>query len=163
MMLQSLKEQMGKKDKKSNSITSKQIANRDNFARLSYLYQLSNQFITSPKTSSATTAPNDDSTLQTLLARGYDRNLDLLSKRTLSKISPSVKRSMCKKCHMLLIPGMTVSVRIENNSKTQDAKNDILVNKCLTCGECKRFPIGKDREYIPFFERGYVDEKQSQS
>ena len=146
---------MGKKDDKKGGNSSKQIANRDNFARLSYLYQLSNHFTTS-------SSPTSNSQhLQTILARGYDRNLDLLSKRTLTKLSPSVKRTICKKCHVMLIPGMTMSIRIENNSKSHDPKNDVLAYRCLTCGECQRFPIGMDREYVPFFERGYVEETES--
>ncbi|KAI5968268.1 hypothetical protein CANMA_002484 [Candida margitis] len=151
---------MGKKDKTTktnskNAPTSKQIPNRDNFARLNYLYQLSNHFTVGSSCSSSCSSSNQS------LARGYDRNLDLLSKRTLSKLSPSVKRSICKKCHVLLIPGMTMSIRLENLSKSQDPKNDVFVNKCLNCGECKRFPIGADREYIPFYERGYIDEPKS--
>lgn len=151
---------MGKKDnKKNNASTSKQVANRDNFARLNYLYQLSNHLITTP--TSKTTTSSNNSSLQSFLARGYDRNLDLLSKRTLSKLSPSMKRTICKKCHVMLIPGLTMSIQMENKSKQQDDKCDVLVNKCLTCGECKRFPIGKDRNYKPFFERGYNEETES--
>ncbi|KAI5958840.1 hypothetical protein KGF57_002274 [Candida theae] len=149
---------MAKKNNKTNTSTgnsSKQIANGDNFARLNYLYQLSNCFVAS---SSSSPPIASSKRLQSFLARGYDRNLDLLSKRSLTKLSPSVKRTICKKCHVMLIPGMTMSIRIENKSKRRYDKNDVLVHKCSTCGECKRFPIGIDREYVPFFEQGYIED-----
>lgn len=81
------------------------------------------------------------------------RNLDLVAKKTVLKLSPGLKRSICKQCNSVLIPGMNVSIRIENLSRAKSAHNDVLVYKCLQCDERKRFPIGKDREYVVFHDR----------
>ncbi|KAI5962463.1 uncharacterized protein KGF55_003539 [Candida pseudojiufengensis] len=122
-----------------------QIPNKDNFSRISYLYNLSNAL--------TTIDPN--------LSRGYNRNLDLISKKTVSKISPSLKRTVCKRCHTLLIPGLTMSMRIENLSRKQNPQNDVFVTKCLQCSKLKRYPIGKDLNYIPFHERVNEDTDMS--
>ncbi|CAK9437227.1 uncharacterized protein LODBEIA_P16050 [Lodderomyces beijingensis] len=124
------------------------MPNKENNTRLTYLYQLSNMFTTSTTSTTRNSA--------SILARGYDRNFDLIAKKTVSKISPNVKRTMCKRCHCLLVPGLTMSMRIENLSKTKDEKSDVLIYECLQCGQCKRFPVGRDREYVPFHERNTV-------
>ena len=53
----------------------------------------------------------------------------------------------------MLIPGLTMSMYIENLSKQKSQHNDVFVNKCLNCGKCKRFPVGKDRNYILFTDK----------
>lgn len=82
------------------------------------------------------------------------RNVDLVSKRTVLKLLPHMKRTMCKKCFLVLIPGLTLSMRIENTLKDgKSDKADVLVHGCLQCNNEKRYPIGKDREYRLFCER----------
>ncbi|KAL6454591.1 Rpp21 Ribonuclease P protein subunit p21 [Candida maltosa Xu316] len=130
---------MAKKKDKDNG---KSVANRDNYARLSHLYQIGNNLATSTNHSG-----------HEILARGYNRNLDLLSKRTVIKLSPHLKRSLCKSCNSLLIPGLTVSVYIENLSKEKSKHNDVLIHKCLNCDKIKRFPVGKNREYVLFVDK----------
>ncbi|RCK62834.1 Ribonuclease P protein subunit RPR2 [Candida viswanathii] len=128
---------MAKKKEKGNG---KSVANIDNYARLSHLYQISNQLTTSHPGLG-------------VLARGYNRNLDLIAKKTVTKVSPHLKRSICKKCNTLLIPGLTVTIYIENLSREKLQHCDVLVNKCSNCGECKRFPVGKNRDYQLFVDR----------
>lgn len=118
----------------------KSVPNRVNYARISYLYQISNQFYLAHPEYQA-------------LSRGYNRNLDLIAKKTVIKLSPHIKRTLCKKCNTMLIPGLTMSMYIENLSKQKSQHNDVFVNKCLNCGKCKRFPVGKDRNYILFTDK----------
>ncbi|RLP66947.1 hypothetical protein L150_05730 [Candida albicans Ca529L] len=118
----------------------KSVPNRDNYARISYLYQISNQFYLAHPEYQA-------------LSRGYNRNLDLIAKKTVIKLSPHIKRTLCKKCNTMLIPGLTMSMYIENLSKQKSQHNDVFVNKCLNCGKCTRFPVGKDRNYILFTDK----------
>ncbi len=132
---------MAKKNKDKG--TGKNVANKENYARMSHLYQISNQFTTS------------QSEYQ-ILARGYNRNLDLISKKTVTKVSPHLKRTLCKKCNTFLIPGLTVSICLENLSKKKLQHNDVLVYKCNNCEECKRFPVGKNREYQLFVDKSVV-------
>ncbi|CAI5755824.1 unnamed protein product [Candida verbasci] len=113
---------MSKKKKGKNQ--QQQIPNKDNFSRLNYLYQASNSL----------------SNNYPILSRGLNRNLKLISKRTTLKIHSNVKRTICKNCHSLLIPGISVSNYIENKSKSKAQHNDILVRTCLNCKAIKRFP-----------------------
>lgn len=129
---------MAKKNKDKEN--GKSVANREYYARMSHLYQISNKFTTT------------HSEYQ-ILARGYNRSLDLIAKKTTTKLSPHLKRTICKKCNTFLIPGLTVTIYIENLSKQKQKRADVLINKCSNCGECKRFPIGKNQDYELFVDR----------
>lgn len=120
----------------------KSIAHKDHYARISYLYQASNVFAQKPKFH--------------VLSRNFSRLVDLVAKKTVLKLTPDLKRTCCKNCNTLLIPGLSVSIYVENASKSGDEKNDVLVHKCLECDACKRFPIGRDRSYELFSERAKV-------
>lgn len=121
----------------------KVIPHKDHYARISFLYQASNKFCLQPK--------------YQILSRGYGRNLDLVAKKTVLKLSPALKRTLCKKCDMLLIPGLTMTMKIENESKAESHHNDVLVHTCIKCGEKRRFPVGKNRHYDLFSEREGVE------
>ncbi|CCK72537.1 ribonuclease P protein subunit RPR2 KNAG_0K01720 [Huiozyma naganishii CBS 8797] len=112
--------------------------NKDHYQRLNYLYQLS-----------MFTTLNDKQPL----ARTYAKNLDLVSKKTKCSLLPQVKRTICKKCHSILIPNKTASTKIRNKARRKDPKNDDLVIRCV-CGEEKVFRIGLNRDYRSFAERG---------
>lgn len=120
----------------------KSIPHKDHYARISFLYQGSALFANLKK--------------YQVLSRSLARNVDLVSKKTVLKLTPSMKRTICKKCQLHLIPGLNMKIRIENKSKSGDEKNDVLVHQCLTCDAAKRFPIGKDRDYKVFSERDDV-------
>jgi ribonuclease P protein subunit RPR2 len=51
-------------------------------------------------------------------------------------IPSKLKRSFCKKCGSLLIPG--------NNSKIR-LKGDTIIITCLDCGNIKRYPYRKEQ------------------
>ncbi|KAK6460049.1 RNAse P Rpr2/Rpp21/SNM1 subunit domain-containing protein [Scheffersomyces coipomensis] len=129
----------GSKNKESKSKVPKVVPQKDHYSRISYLLNASNLFSADSK--------------YDILARGYSRNLDLVSKKTVIKLAPALKRSLCKKCNTLLIPGLTMSMSIENTSKKQSPHNDILIHKCISCNTVKRFPVGSNREYVVFSER----------
>lgn len=105
-------------------------ANRDVYSRLSFLIQAANTVSSEP------------------LSRAYNRAMVGISKKSVLKLSPSIKRSLCKKCNRSLIPG---SREIENLSKDQRKECDLLVIKCC-CGQVKRFPIGRNRDFELFSE-----------
>lgn len=112
---------------------------KDHYARVSYLFQAANFY-------SARGIP--------VMSRMMARNVDLVLKRTVLKLLPHLRRAMCKKCFTVLVPGLTVSMEIENALKDQAKdKADVLVTTCLQCGSHKRYPVGKDREYRMFCER----------
>ncbi|CUM65355.1 uncharacterized protein PRCAT00002990001 [Priceomyces carsonii] len=131
------------KVKKEAKQAPKSVSHRDHYARISFLYQASNHFAFKSNYS--------------VLSRSLARNVDLVSKKTVTKLSPSIKRSLCKKCSSLLIPGMSMSIFIENTSKQQStASADVLVHQCKVCNEKKRYPIGRNRDYVVFSERKEV-------
>lgn len=115
--------------------------NKENYQRLNYLYQLSMW----------STMKSDSSPI----SRMYNRNLDLISKKVKCHVSPQIKRTICKKCHRLLIPSRTCKITIENKSRKRTTKNDNLVVRCQ-CGEEKVFRIGLNPEYKPFHERNLI-------
>jgi len=47
-----------------------------------------------------------------------------------------LKRKFCKKCNMLLIPGISCEVRLNKKTKTINIK-------CFNCNYIKRYPYGK--------------------
>ncbi|ODV80006.1 Rpr2-domain-containing protein [Suhomyces tanzawaensis NRRL Y-17324] len=117
----------------------KSVPHKDHYARISYLFQASSHLALNPQ--------------YDVLSRHYARTLDLVAKKTVLKLTPALKRQLCKKCNTFLIPGLTVKIHIENLSKAKSLRNDVLVNECLECGEKKRFPVGQQRDYVLFSEK----------
>lgn len=59
------------------------------------------------------------------------------------RLDPSIKRTICKRCDSLLVPGVSSTNRIENPSKGgKKPWADVLVVECNACGAVKRFPVG---------------------
>ena len=72
-----------------------------------------------------------------------------LGRKNQAQLSRDVKRTICKRCRILLVPGETVSVYVENNSVGgRKPWADVLVNECLSCGTLKRFPIGPTKSEV---------------
>lgn len=73
--------------------------------------------------------------------------LRAVSRKSQTRLSSDVKRAACKRCDVLLTPGVTCKETIENESK-RGAKPwaDVQVLECLRCGARKRFPIGAERQ-----------------
>jgi len=49
------------------------------------------------------------------------------------RLTKDQKRSFCKKCNQLLIPGKTSEVRL-------DSKRKLIIIKCLNCGNIYKYP-----------------------
>lgn len=59
------------------------------------------------------------------------------------RLSQDIKRSICKRCNVLLVPGKTCAARVENASKGGKKEwADVYVVRCLGCGGVKGFPVG---------------------
>lgn len=68
--------------------------------------------------------------------------------------SPHIKRSICKKCDRVQIPGYTMTTRLQNHSKNQKkANSDVLEQTCTGCGYIKRYPVGKNLDYELWCDR----------
>ena len=61
--------------------------------------------------------------------------------------SPAMKRSICKFCDTVLVEGRNCHSVIENESKGgRKPWADVLVIRCSTCGNSKRFPVSARRQ-----------------
>lgn len=69
-----------------------------------------------------------------------------VSKKSQIRLSPTIKRSICKRCDVLLVPGSTSVARTENRSHGgRKPWADVLVTICNVCGTTKRCPVGAKR------------------
>uniref|UniRef100_H2ZWW6 Ribonuclease P/MRP subunit p21 n=1 Tax=Latimeria chalumnae TaxID=7897 RepID=H2ZWW6_LATCH len=98
------------------------IKDKDAFLRLNFLYQASHCVL----------AQNPENVE---LARFYAHTQRTVSKRLVLRQDPSVKRTICKKCSSLLVPGVTATVRQRKVSQRQR----VTVVRCLCCGLTKSF------------------------
>ncbi|KAK9236589.1 RNAse P Rpr2/Rpp21/SNM1 subunit domain-containing protein [Lipomyces kononenkoae] len=142
---------MAKKEKKSIPALSKSLKNRDQYLRTSFLYQASvlmaNAAQANPElanTATKATAP---------LARYYASQMKAVARKSVIRLDPNIKRSICKRCDTILIPGRTCATFVENESIGSVPHADVLTHTCKVCGGQKRFPIGKDRDFLVFTER----------
>lgn len=92
------------------------------------------------------------------MARMMARNVDLVAKKTVIRALPCLKRRICKKCSTVLLPGLTLSMQVENMLASGSEKADVLTHTCLGCNTTKRFPIGKDRNYKLHSEKNLVEQ-----
>lgn len=63
------------------------------------------------------------------------RYTDLIHKLKLKykvKLTPEIKRRLCKKCHKFMVPGKNCRIRIHNSR---------LVYTCAECGNVRRFDL----------------------
>nr|XP_015216530.1 PREDICTED: ribonuclease P protein subunit p21 isoform X1 [Lepisosteus oculatus]XP_015216531.1 PREDICTED: ribonuclease P protein subunit p21 isoform X1 [Lepisosteus oculatus]XP_015216532.1 PREDICTED: ribonuclease P protein subunit p21 isoform X1 [Lepisosteus oculatus]XP_015216533.1 PREDICTED: ribonuclease P protein subunit p21 isoform X1 [Lepisosteus oculatus] len=99
------------------------IKDKEAFQRLNFLYQAAHCVL----------AQNPENVE---LARFYCFTQKTISKRLVLRQDPSVKRTLCKKCCSLLVPGVTATVRQRRCSRRQR----MTMVRCLSCGQTKRFP-----------------------
>ena len=116
---------MGNKRKAKERKEERSIANREAYSRMNFLYQASQEVLIK-------NAENLE------LSRFYTFTMKNIGQKLLCKMEPSIKRTICKYCHSVLIPGLTSTVRIKAKRERH------LVVRCLDCGTLKRFNTRKD-------------------
>lgn len=125
-----------KKNENSQKIAKKPVRpktpqNREGFTRANYLYQIIQ-----------CTYENEP------LSRMYGRSLDLMTKKSLIKMTPHMKRMLCKKCNRLQIVGLNSNIELQDIGKNSETYQ----SKCK-CGATKRYPIGKNKNYVLFCDK----------
>ncbi|KAF8623285.1 hypothetical protein AX15_006433, partial [Amanita polypyramis BW_CC] len=70
------------------------------------------------------------------LSRAHVHTIIMVGKRATVKMDPSIKRTLCKSCKSVLVPGAIVIIRIKRSSSHKYA----LVPKCMKCGYARRMP-----------------------
>lgn len=144
------------KPPKSKGIPSKHL-----HARTTFLYQAAT-YLTLQTTSkditidtalgsseNGITTPNHSQCVPRLspVALQLGSDLQQVSRKAQLRLSVDLKRTMCKRCNTILVPGRTATQTVENMSKHGDKPwADVLVLVCKTCDGRKRFPIGAKRQ-----------------
>jgi ribonuclease P protein subunit RPR2 len=81
------------------------------------------------------------------LALELGSQLHTVSRKGQVRLSAELKRSLCKQCNTILIPGRTSTQSIVNESKGgRKPWADVLVILCTFCNSTKRFPVGATRQ-----------------
>ncbi|KAF2666462.1 Rpr2-domain-containing protein [Microthyrium microscopicum] len=101
---------------------------------------------------SNSSAPSDETSLKiknSYALSGYlsSHIITLQRKSNDVKLTREIKRTICKRCNTLLLPGKTSSSKVENKSRGgKKAWADVLVETCLLCGMEKRYPVGAKKQ-----------------
>ncbi|XP_074524697.1 ribonuclease P protein subunit p21 [Halichoeres trimaculatus] len=96
------------------------INKREAYQRMNYLYQAAHCVL----------AQNPENVE---LARFYCLTQKTISRRLVIRQDPSVKRTICKRCSSLLIPGVTATTR----QRKKNRRTRFTVQRCLSCGQSK--------------------------
>ena len=81
------------------------------------------------------------------LSRKLLTDLRAVTLKTQIRISPEIKRTVCKYCDTFLVEGQTCTSTVENKSKGgRKPWADVLTIRCHTCGRQKRFPVNAPRQ-----------------
>jgi len=99
------------------------------------------------ESSTSSVAPKPTKPASSGLALQLSSHLRGVSLKGQVRLSRDLKRSICKCCKTILIPGRTSTTTIENQSRGgKKPWADVLVIECSTCGSKKRFPTGSERQ-----------------
>ena len=136
------------------------VPNKSLHSRVSYLYQAAAYLATQKPQSETKTdresgeaittilgSDNDSAKAHQAAARHLVKDLRAVSQKVLLRMSPTMKRSICKSCHTMLVEGSTCTSEVENRSRGgRKPWADVLVLKCNVCGSARRFPVGAERQ-----------------
>ncbi|KAF2829708.1 Rpr2-domain-containing protein [Ophiobolus disseminans] len=134
------------KPPKSKGIPSKHL-----HARTTFLYQAATYLTLQTASNQAVDDPlaDDQASSQTRspVAIRLCSDLQQVSRKAQLRLSVHLKRTMCKRCNTVLVPGRTATQIVENLSKGgKKPWADVLVLKCTTCGGKKKFPVGATKQ-----------------
>lgn len=131
----------------------KGVPNRHLHARTTFLYQAAT-YLTLHATAEpsqavdpATAQPPESNQAASAHALRLASHLRAVSLKGQVRLSADIKRSMCKTCNAILVPGRTATQALENKSKgAKKPWADVLEVGCRNCGSKKRFPVGATRQ-----------------
>ncbi|KAJ2090116.1 Ribonuclease P protein subunit p21 [Coemansia sp. RSA 1813] len=66
------------------------------------------------------------------VARFYTKEMRQVARKSVLRISPHIKREICKSCASPLVPGVSCSTRVKGHKKGRR-----VITTCLYCG-CQR-------------------------
>ncbi|KII92605.1 hypothetical protein PLICRDRAFT_172677 [Plicaturopsis crispa FD-325 SS-3] len=129
------------------------VANRDIIQRLNFLYQASTYLnhISAPppppphqnpdgQDDTQRESPGNKRRRKTVsasdLSRAYVKTMKVVGQKAIVRMDPAVKRTLCKGCNTVLVPGSTANVRVRSSS----SHGHIVVYTCLSCTTTRRLP-----------------------
>jgi len=86
------------------------------------------------------------------LSRYYNTTLNVVAQKTVSRMDPNIKRSICKCCKTPLIPGLTSDIKVDDD----ETKFEILCKSCQT----SRIFKSDDPNYCLFTEKAAITVKE---
>ncbi|KAI0358550.1 Rpr2-domain-containing protein [Trametes cingulata] len=147
---------MGKKNKDQEPVANlSSVANRDIVQRINFLYQASTYLSaisqalpssaadggfevsaqgTNQKSKRKSTLRHPKNTAE--LSRSYIGTMRIVGQKTMVRMDPSLKRTLCKGCDAVLLPGTSATVRV----KPLPSHGQAVVYTCLTCRTSRRIP-----------------------
>ncbi len=75
------------------------------------------------------------------LAKRYGELIRAISMKSRVRIPRSIKRWICKNCHVIMVPGINARIRTRREGKTLR-----VVTTCLVCGWIHRYEFVKRRK-----------------
>ncbi|GFO32143.1 ribonuclease p protein component 4 [Plakobranchus ocellatus] len=108
------------------------------FQRVNFLHQAANLVL-----------KTDPSNIE--LCQHYISTMRLVAEKHVIRISPSIKRTFCKSCNVVLVPGQTARIRGRSKSEPHT------VVTCKICGAIKRFMWRKVYELWSEKQEAWID------
>ncbi|KAF2629811.1 Rpr2-domain-containing protein [Macroventuria anomochaeta] len=132
----------------------KGVPNKHLHARTTFLYQAATYLTLHSSINKNECRPNDAIPSETHsiqqpspLALQLGSDLHTVSRKAQLRLSIDLKRSVCKSCNAILVPGHTATQITENVSKGgKKPWADVLVVSCNRCGSKRRMPVGAKRQ-----------------
>ena len=132
---QQQKQSKQQKQKKKKNAT---IPNLMSFQRINFLYQASHLMMDLKLQQNE--QQEEKVNVNALdLSNHYSSTMWKIARKNVLRLHPDLKRTVCKKCNVLLIPGETSRVRTQGK---RDQPH--LVITCLQCGHFKRYQLVDD-------------------
>ncbi|CAI6339378.1 unnamed protein product [Periconia digitata] len=123
----------------------KGVQNKHLHFRTTFLYQAATYLTLHSPAAGPVGSASSHAYSNRALQMGSD--LQAVSRKGQVRLSAELKRTICKCCNTVLIPGRTATHTIENDSKgAKKPWADVLVIGCTFCGAKKRFPVGATKQ-----------------
>ncbi|RKO98927.1 hypothetical protein CXG81DRAFT_28278 [Caulochytrium protostelioides] len=118
----------------SRKKSAESLPNRETYQRLNFLHQASQVLATTPGSA------------QHKLSTFYSKSFKRLAQKHVLRLSPQIKRTLCRGCDGIMVPGLTADVQ----RLTQPNRQELTRTVCETCGSYRQYPISVPSR--PLFE-----------
>ncbi|EJU04420.1 Rpr2-domain-containing protein [Dacryopinax primogenitus] len=124
---------MAKKDHQA-APTAAGIQNREALQRMNFLYQAS-AYLANAASLTGGSNPEGAKALDEL-SRQYTKDMSEIALKTVTKLDPTIKRTICSRCGSVLLPGRTSRSTI----KFSGPHGHRIRSLCVQCGDARNVP-----------------------